>query len=282
MKPVLTPRELAEAIGVSESSLKRWANDGLIDVSRTEGGHRRIQITEAIRFIRTIRAPLARPEMLGLDEIRPGQWLLEDPHEELTAALLNGFAREARGLILSLYLSGRSVGEIADGAVRLAMKRVGDIWRDDPRDAYIEHRATDIVVAAIQRLRLLVEPTAPVFVAVGGAVPGDPYILPSLLATTALAAEGIDTVNLGPNTPFEAMQQAATDLAPRLVWISASVVTPKPEIETALVSLAEALSETDLVMIGGRALPELDLGGQSVLQPGATIQDLVAAATALK
>ena len=33
MKPVLSPRELAEAIGVSESSIKRWIDDGVIQAS---------------------------------------------------------------------------------------------------------------------------------------------------------------------------------------------------------------------------------------------------------
>ena len=52
MKSVLSPKELAAAIGVSESTLKRWADDGLIVFSRTAGGHRRIRLAEAIRFIR--------------------------------------------------------------------------------------------------------------------------------------------------------------------------------------------------------------------------------------
>ena len=52
MKPLLSPRELAQAIGVSESSLKRWADAGQIRVARTAGGHRRISIADAVRFIR--------------------------------------------------------------------------------------------------------------------------------------------------------------------------------------------------------------------------------------
>ena len=41
---MLSPRELAEAVGVSESSLKRWADRGRVHVHRTEGGHRRIPV----------------------------------------------------------------------------------------------------------------------------------------------------------------------------------------------------------------------------------------------
>ena len=46
----LSPRQLAVAIGVSESSLKRWADDGRLAVERTAGGHRRIPLPEAVRW----------------------------------------------------------------------------------------------------------------------------------------------------------------------------------------------------------------------------------------
>src|SRR3954465_11808076 len=69
-KPLLTPKELADAIGASESSLRRWVDNGDIRISRTAGGHRRIPLAEAIRVIREIGAPVVRPDLLGLEELR--------------------------------------------------------------------------------------------------------------------------------------------------------------------------------------------------------------------
>ena len=72
-KTLLTPKELAEVIGASESSLRRWVDAGSIRMSRTTGGHRRIPVAEAIRFIRESGATVVRPDLLGLEEIaRPG------------------------------------------------------------------------------------------------------------------------------------------------------------------------------------------------------------------
>ena len=68
MTDVLSTRELAEAIGVSESSIKRWADDGVLHVARTAGGHRRIPLPEAIRFIRETGAVVVQPAILGLDD----------------------------------------------------------------------------------------------------------------------------------------------------------------------------------------------------------------------
>lgn len=69
MKPTLSPKELAEAIGVSESSLKRWVDEGVIQASRTRGGHRRIALAEAVRYIRESGIPIIRPDILGISDV---------------------------------------------------------------------------------------------------------------------------------------------------------------------------------------------------------------------
>ncbi|MED5508142.1 MAG: DNA-binding protein, partial [Planctomycetota bacterium] len=54
------------AIGMSESSLKRWVDRGLLESTRTAGGHRRIRVKEAVRFIRDRQLVVSAPEKLGL------------------------------------------------------------------------------------------------------------------------------------------------------------------------------------------------------------------------
>lgn len=286
MKPIISPRELANAIGVSESSLKRWADDGLIRVSKTAGGHRRITIGEAIRFLRTTRAPLLRPDLLGLDDLSAGGAEIlraDDPAARLLAYLREGQAREARGLVLSMYLTGASVAEIADGAIRSAMETLGELWRHDADGIYVEHRATDICILAVQQLRLLVEPPEFGAIALGGAPPGDPYLLPSLLAATALAADGWRTTNLGPDTPFDALGAALERHGPRVVWLSVSAIRDARELETGITSLAHRLAEHEIALVlGGRAANQLMLPANLPARRGTTVAELVEIAGAAR
>ena len=69
MEKLLTTTQLAEAIGASESSMRRWTNSGVIRTTRTAGGHRRILLSEAVRFVRESGTPLVRPELLGLPSL---------------------------------------------------------------------------------------------------------------------------------------------------------------------------------------------------------------------
>jgi len=129
MEKLLTSKELAKAIGASESSMRRWTNSGVIRTARTVGGHRRIAISEAIRFVRESGATVVRPELLGLPDLpaaagdgTPGGPPLE---VRLFDALSAGDAGTVRGCVSALLLGGMNVASICDGALQRAMLRIG-------------------------------------------------------------------------------------------------------------------------------------------------------------
>ena len=213
MKPLLSPKDLADAIGVSESSVKRWVDNGVVPANKTAGGHRRIPINEAVRFIREGRTALVNPEAIGLSDVAA---LLDldaprgDEGPVLYEYLREGKADSARGLLLSMYLSGRSVAQIVDGPLLSAMDLLGELWKREECGIFWEHRATEIAISAISRLRMLIPPrgdSAPS--AVGAAPAGDPYILPTLCAAAVLESQGLNAVNLGPDTPIPSLQLAS-------------------------------------------------------------------------
>lgn len=285
MKELLSPRELAQAVGVSESSLKRWADEGLVHVLRTAGGHRRIPIAEAVRFIRERRLPVVRPDVLRLPDVTSGNGGVtadETDARRLLAYLAAGQAVAARGFMMSLYLSGRTVAEIFDGPLREALQRVGKLWKHDEDGILREHVATDICVQAINALRLALPRSDEGPVALGGAPLGDPYLIPSLAAATALAAEGFNAINLGPNTPFETLGTAVRQLKPRLVWLSISHVREREAIAQGVAALATAFEPLGVeLVIGGSQRDEVALPSQPHVYVGATLGELVAFAKGL-
>ncbi|MBE7448321.1 MAG: hypothetical protein HS111_05385 [Kofleriaceae bacterium] len=235
---------------MSESSLKRWADAGKITVSRTEGGHRRIPIAEAVRFIRASGATVVRPELLGLADVKAAQDIADD--DLLFHHLHEGNGRAARGVLLGRYLGGESVAALGDGPIRGAMTRLGELWQHAPEGVFIEHRATDCCIQAISALRQMIEPPEDGPVAVGGAPAGDPYIIPSLLAATTLAAEGMRPVNLGPETPVASLRHAIAAHDPAMVWLSCSS-PPSDDVVHGAVELARELRARErMLVVGGR------------------------------
>lgn len=249
----LSPRALAQAIGVSESSVKRWADDGKIRIQRTSGGHRRIPVSEAARFVREQGLVLVEPELLGLvipDELQQA----EDPIE---AALRRGSGSELRNLLAQRYLSGETLAALGDGPLASAMAHIGELWTEDPTGIFVEHRASSAARDAIADLaRLVPEPPPGAPWAVGGSIAGDTGQLGSMMAAVVLRGEGMQTMDLGANTPAFTLVQAAKETGAKLVWLS---ITHLPNrgathhLRTELDTLVDNLEGTQVV-IGGTGL----------------------------
>ena len=259
MKGVLSPKELGAAIGVSESSLKRWADSGRLRVARTGGGHRRIDLSEAIRFVRAHGFDVERPALLGLEDIETvsDSPAADDPGAAIRVALESGDGARARGLALTHYLEGMPLSLIVDRMIAPAMRAIGERWRHGEDGIMIEHRAADLCSQILGRIRDLavVGPDRPT--AVGAAPADDPYLLPSLMAASVLASEGWDEVNLAANTPVSVLARAASDADAHLVWLAVSAERPRATLAAEIGELRAALESAGVnagIVLGGPAL----------------------------
>jgi excisionase family DNA binding protein len=282
---MVSPKQLATALGVSESSLKRWADGGQIDAVRTAGGHRRIPLHEAVRFIRHMGLPVLHAQALGLAEQsldlpdwrdRPGVC------DAFHLAIEAGRAADALLILQSCYLAGWSVSAIADGPIREVLSRVGQLWQHAEWGIIVEHRATDICLQGLNMLRTFLPPRrggAPV--ALGGAGGEDPYILPSLVAAVALADCGFNEINLGPLTPGRVLANAIAHYSPAIVWFSLSKAPKAEEVLAELALIRDAAEKAGAeVVAGGRAfaeLPPIQMPGVHIAHSMAEIEALARA-----
>ncbi len=259
----LSPRDLARSLGVSESSVKRWVDDGALAAMRTAGGHRRIALAEAVRFVRQSGAPVVRPDVI-VGAAAPVQRFdaaaIQRVGEQLFTLLVVDDAPAARAMLLALYVAGWPVATICDGPIRFALERIGTLWHHGPAGIVVEHRATDTCVRALAELRaLFAPPAAGAPVALGSAPAGDPYILPSTMAAAVLADLGYLDHNLGPDVPIAALDHAADHYEPRIVWLAMSVV--RDDEDGAAATAAEFAGRLarggGTLVLGGRGVPPL-------------------------
>jgi MerR family transcriptional regulator, light-induced transcriptional regulator len=274
MKQALTPKDLAAAIGVSESSLRRWIDFGAIQTYRTVGGHRRIPLAEGLRFVRQTGSTVVRPEALGLpsaDGVGPS------PDDALFQALQDGDSARAYAIVMGLFVGGEPIASICDGPIRSAMHRVGELWQHDRRGILQEHRATSICIGLLHQLRQsLVLPAANAPLAIGGAPEGDTYAIPSLMVSLVLTDLGFREMNFGANTPCDLLADAAQEQDACMVWLSISVDLPKEQLRQQLHRLACRLADCGtLLVIGGRHATDISLNNLGNVVIGSSMRQLV-------
>lgn len=255
----LSPKQLGQAIGVSESSLKRWIDGGLIEVVRTSGGHRRVELAEAIRFVRQRGYTVKDPSVLGLNaaDDETGRADTGQLSEHLYDLLSNGRDKQFIAAVTRLYLDGHLMSEIIDGPIRGAMNQIGELWHNNPDGISVEHRATDICIRTLGFMHSLIKsPADDAPLAIGGAPPGDMHLISSLCVSLVLAEQGWRESNLGANTPWEQLGIAAKQDGASLIWISMTA-EPTSDYAKKLAALAETLAgDSCQIIVGGRQLSD--------------------------
>lgn len=259
MKELLSPRQVARAIGVSEASLKRWCDKGLLPTIRTAGGHRRIPVNGVVEFLRASGQKLVRPEVLGLPPTTGrGSLVIERACAHVRGALLTGDAEQFRRIIFDLYLARHPASEICDLVIAPAMRAIGDGWEHGEVEVYEERRACEISLRVLHELRsVLLPPAEDAPVAIGGTLEHDPYQLATAMVDLSLREAGWRAESYGSNHPAATLCAAIRDVRPRLFWLSVSALPSTGEFLSAYSDIyAAARTAGVAVVVGGRALTD--------------------------
>lgn len=261
-QPQYSPKQVAEALQVSESSVKRWCNSGAISTIKTVGGHRRITLDALQAFLKDDERTLSRPDVLGLPTLAPTRAVeiagsAHPSNQAFRQALASGDEAACQRILDRVIDGGATRSEAAEMLITDAMTGFGEAWTCRELDIYQERRGCDIAMRLIYGLRASMPqpgPGAPV--AIGGAPEGDPYQLPTALVELSLREVGWNATSMGNNLPMDSFLQAVHDYDPQLVWMSVSTVDEVDQFVAAQNQLAASLGEDVPLLIGGRALTD--------------------------
>ena len=257
---LFSPKQVAQALAVSESSVKRWCDCRKIPAIQTSGGHRRISLEGLYQFLKDSDRRLEHPDVLGLPPLCTRREMhipgADQPvSQNFRDALVAGEESKCRQIARQQRCEGRAASTIAKSLMTDAMHAVGEAWGCDAVNPYQERRACEICMRIIRELLDDLPPAdddAPV--AIGGALAGDPYQLPTAMVELTLRECGWNATNLGNNLPLDCFYQAVHDVRPRLVWISVSSVQDPEAFIQAQREFAESLDDDIVLLLGGRAL----------------------------
>lgn len=257
MLRLTAPQQLARAIGMSESSLKRWCDSGRLPAVRTAGGHRRILLPEAVRFLRSCQLPLVDPTALALPvQGASRRWTLAAARRELSQALSEGDSEYARGILCHLFLQNHTLSAIGDQVVGAAFHDIGDRWECGEVRIDEERRACEICLTVFRELHSwLPEPPSDAPAAVGATPQGDPYSVALAGTHLVLREAGWHAASLGSDVPLAVLQNAVEQRRPALAWLSVSHLQDVDRFTREVAELFEhCLSNGAALAIGGRAV----------------------------
>lgn len=258
MEKSFTPKQVADSLGVSESSIKRWVDRGTLLATRTAGGHRKLSLSSVVQFARKQGYVIARPDVLGLAaEHSKCPLQLEEARTQLLDCVLRGDEATCRALVEPFYLHGHDFVDLADELVAPVFHRVGEMWQSGEVSIAQERRGCEVVIATLHHLRRLLPPLNDMSPTALAATPsGDHAELPIRLAELVLREKGWDAIVLGISLPLNEIRRSVEIRRPELSLLSATHLEDPDEFVARFnEQLLEPTAPITKWVVGGQAFP---------------------------
>ena len=255
-----TTIEVARLCRVSDATVKRWEEAGLLKSERTSGGHRRFRAEEVARF--------QREQNLGLKQTHGDESVVKTTNRardkknytesRFLQSLIEGGEEAAASILIKAHLEGKPLTEIIDCLVCPAMQAIGELWHRGEISITQEHLATRTVISAIYKLRnALPVPEMKNGLAICCATEGDLHELPTLLAQVAIENEGLEVVNFGASTPFYSLADEVIRHNPNFVCVSATVINELERLTRDYQDFRKKTAKLEIpVLLGGRVFKD--------------------------
>lgn len=242
---LLTTRDAARRLGVGPSTIKRWADEGLLECVRTAGGHRRFPRAQVEAMLQSSREP-------------PREFV------DHWVALLAGDSDEY--LVLSeLYGLRSREGAWAQVADRLStvLQAIGERWVQGSLSMAQEHSATDRLRRALSRA-IDTLPTSPDKPDCMLCLPdGERHGFGILFAELCAREAGWSTTSLSSALPNDEIVKLAEHTHSRMIVLSASTCSDPAQLAQLVEQLQGPVRRRNLhLVLGGRGRwPEPPLVG---------------------
>lgn len=258
---MLSTQEVAAMLDVTETTIKRWADDALLACIRTAGGHRKFLLSDIVNFADANGYTVGggKPPEVSAEDAERLQVGVHTKNYPLVASVFQTQALRAdrrRILDLLLYLQKQRVPfpTIIDEIIRPAFVTIGSLWADGIIGIAAEHAASQATMEALILLSAELHHKAPNGFTALCACPGsDLHELGIRSIAYALECEGWKVHFIGANAPADTLVERITSVNADLVCLSASGAKPDAGLGHQVRRMVDAAhARGSKVMIGGR------------------------------
>lgn len=217
---LMSTGDVAEVLGVSEATVKRWADAGTLTCIRTPGGHRKFRLRDIAMHLASRRGPSDVPA-------EPTE---EDRQvEELVSSLLVGDTEKVMGAIATARLQRSSFAAIADTLLYPAVIKVGQACTAGRCETFHQHIAFNTLIDVCSRQRQALRVPGNVRGRmIAAPMPGEPNDLLARFSTLVAVESGLDGYLLGPGLSPTSVSRAAEDLGASWVVLSGGTTELAP------------------------------------------------------
>jgi len=264
---LISTQEVAKMLNVTETTIKRWADENIIRCVKTPGGHRKFSLDEIVRFAEANGYEIAgsHPPPMNpaqLEELEIG--VLTKNYRRIAKVFREEALQADRegmfSLLLYLYKHQISLTVIVDEIMRPAFEFIGSQWVEGKLEISQEHAASQAATESLIRMMPQLHQKESNGLSVLCACLEDEFHETGLRGLAySLECEGWKVQYTGSNTPIETIDSFVRAARPDLVCVSVTIVQRPEEFIKGIKRLASVVhSYRGKLIIGGSYSEMLD------------------------
>jgi excisionase family DNA binding protein len=262
-KTILSTSDVARLFNVTETTVKRWADEGTLKCQKTPGGHRKFEIRNVVEFAEQNQFdPVGALEIPGDEDLgsKIQVAVLGREFPTLVSAYLRkALVQEESGLfpfLSYLYQHCIQLWEMHDLVIRPALHEIGERWSRGEIGVDDEHRASYETLEALAMLQLQIGMKSCCGHSVVCATLGDElHEIGLRCAHYLFESQGWVSRYLGSRVPSEAINAAIVHWKPDIVCLSSTYKAPADR-QKQLRSIVDAAGCVGAVVLAGGALAD--------------------------
>jgi MerR family transcriptional regulator, light-induced transcriptional regulator len=254
MKQIYSSKQVAEFLGVNESSVKRWADSGMLGCYKTPGGHRKFKDDDIMLFSRKYSYELKNNAFNagGYETIPERKFDFKRINSILVKKLFTNSDDEILYYLYSLNIGGLGITELYDNVISGTMNIIGELWIKKEITIEMEHISTSKISKALIRLNGKLESKLRNgLTAFCGCIEKEYHELPLLSVNNVLRYNGWNTIYAGANLPVKSFISGIEVYKPDMVCLSATVIDDGVKFEKDTGKIYEAAKEAGAKFIIG-------------------------------
>lgn len=238
----LSTKRAMEILGVGSTTIKRWADEGLLPFMRTAGGHRRFNHVELLTFLETRAASSKEPEEVH-------QWLNWLLNEDI-----NFIFRQIQQSRVSLGDWFETCDFLGD-----VLRTIGGKWTAGEWSILQEHIASTKLGQVLDAIAVSEPLKQPVASCLLATLHGEQHDHGIVMSQLCLRSVGIEGINVGPGVSPGLLKEHIAESSHQIVALSASACQSDTlALTRACQDIADTCRMQDIILfLGGQgAWPE--------------------------
>ncbi len=263
---MVSTKEVATMLQVTETTIKRWADENVLHCIRTLGGHRKFLLKDVVKFAESNGYAVggSEPPPMSQKQMEQLQIGIHTQNYGKIAGVLKEEAMQSDRegltmLLLYLYKQHIPLPVVLDNVVMPGFAEIGREWEKGNLGIDQEHAASHAITEALVRTVQELHRKEPNKKSALCACPeGELHELGLQGLAYSLECEGWKVHYLGGNTPLEAISTAIRAERPELVCLSMTSVRHRYQLIEKLGKVASAVhSYNGKLLIGGQYAQKL-------------------------